>query len=331
MAEDKGLRPIRKSPLAMLVDARMAIQGARVRGDVRLSHLKKLGNTCSDTVHLVSASGEIEDWIDGRLRELVGDHPTSWWWSHIKGIGLINISLAIGVIEHFGRYYTEAHPDIPPYVTRPVEDYATLDKEGNVVELKGVWVEGIERLITPSAQRVYIGHAPEMKRVKGQQLPYNSDAKMVFWRVGSSLVRIGPDGSYYCFYKDYKIRVTGREEAIGRRLIATPKTRYCPACDKDVAKKKAMYCPDCGGKLDKKEEGEGEFHLGHLDRMARRRMQQLFSDHLNIVWRQALGLPTRDPYPIEKMGHSRIITPESMMDKPCGKKDCPICEKYGLK
>lgn len=329
MTEETRLTPVRKSPLAMLVDARQAIQGARVRGVVRLKHLEKLGKTCPDTEEVVRQTHGTELWIDGRLKHLVADHPTAWWWSHIKGAGFVNISLCIGAIEQFGRYYPEGDPAIPPEVRRAIEDYLTFDQNGDVVEGRGVWVEGIERLITPSKQRVYIGHAPHMKRQRGQKLPYNSDAKMVFWRLGGCLVRAS--AIWYLFYVEYKEYLKRRSLADGISVVPTPKGRYCPECDKEFVKKAARYCPDCGGPLATKTEPPGVLYLGHLDLMARRRMQQLFSDQLNIVWRQALGLPTRDPYPVEKQGHSRIIWPEDMLDKACGKKNCPICERYELK
>ena len=328
MEEERKLKQVRKSPLAILADAERKVEKIRVLCEVRLAHLARFERTCKDTETLLSYIRPVEEWVDGRMSELIEDHPAQWWFSHIKGIGKENIAKCIASIERFGRYYPEGDPEIPPEVKRAAEDYVVLDENGNVVEKRGIWVEGIERLSMPSKQRIFIGHYPGAKRKRGEKLPYSADAKTLFWRVGESLTRAG--GSYYHYYLQYKDYLNQRETAAGKKVVPTPKERYCTHCDKDVVKKAAKYCPDCGEILSQKEEAPDVIHLGHLHMMARRKMQQLFSDHLNVVWRQALGLSTREPYPIERLGHNTIIRPEDMMDKKCGKKDCPICEKYGL-
>lgn len=55
--------------------------------------------------------------------------------------------------------------------------------------------------------------------------------------------------------------------------------------------------------------------LGHLDAMALRKMTKLFLSCLWLVWREAEGLPTRDPYPIERKGHTSLISPWEMVDR----------------
>lgn len=49
-----------------------------------------------------------------------------------------------------------------------------------------------------------------------------------------------------------------------------------------------------------------KFSKGHIDNMAMRKTVKLFMAHLWIVWRQLEGLPTRSPYPVEKLGHKYI-------------------------
>ena len=326
MDKEIKLQPVRKTPMALLVDASLKVQKTRVIADVRKAHLERRRMMCPDTEELLTRIRPVEEWLDSRLRSLMVEHPTYWWTSHVRGLGKLIIAKGVGVIEKFGKYYEVSDPLCP--TNGIVEDYVTLDGEGNIVELQGVWIPGIERLVTPSKQRVYLGLTPDSKRVKGRMLSYSSDGKMMFWRIGSQLLRAG--GKYYYFYVRYKEYLTERELAKGTKIIPTPKERFCVNCFKEVVKKKAMYCPDCGGDLTLKKEPPGVLYAGHLDNMAKRRMIQLFSDHLNVVWRQSLGLPVRDPYPVEHLGHSTIIRPEDMMDKLCDNKNCSICQQINV-
>lgn len=327
--EGKSLKPSRRSPLAVISNASMTAEKMRVQAIVRLKHLKRRGVTCPYTEELLTRITPFEEWADGILAVLIEGHPAFWCFSHFKGIGRENIAKLVGEIENFGRYYDVGDPRIPAEVKREPEEYIELDENDNEVVKIGIWVLGIERLLTPSKQRVLLGHAPGLEGKRGEKHSYNARGKMLLWRVGTSLVRA--KGSYADFYHDYKDYLIKRETAKGTAIIPTPKERFCPVCMKVVVKKAAKFCPDCQGPLSLKKEPPGVLYQGHLDLMARRRMQQLFSDHLNVVWRQALGLPIRDPYPIERQGHSQIIRPEDMMDKKCGKKDCLTCQKYRLK
>lgn len=47
----------------------------------------------------------------------------------------------------------------------------------------------------------------------------------------------------------------------------------------------------------------------HVERMARRKMMQIFVNHLWTVWRKLEGLSTRSPYSHEKLGHSQYFMP----------------------
>lgn len=321
---ERKLKPSRRSPLAVIEDASLTAEKMRVAATVRLKHLAKKGMTCPYTEELLKRVTPLEEWADGTLAELIGGHPTWWWLSHLKGIGRENVSKPVGEIENFGRYYDVGDPEIPFEVKREPEEYIFIDENDKEVVKIGIWVEGIERLLTPSKQRVLGGHAPGLERKRGVKHSYNAKLKMLFWRVGTSFVRVG-DGSYADFYHLYKAYLVVRTDRDGGKIILTPKERFCPKCEKEVVKKAAKFCPDCKGPLSLKQEPPGVLYLGHLDLMARRRMQQLFSDHLNIVWRKTLGLFIRVPYPVEYLGHSAVIGPGDMMDKSCGRKDCPVC------
>lgn len=48
---------------------------------------------------------------------------------------------------------------------------------------------------------------------------------------------------------------------------------------------------------------------GHRHNMARRKVMKLFLSHLWQVWREAEGLPVREPYSIGQLGHTTKIDP----------------------
>ena len=182
---------------------------------------------------------------------------------------------------------------------------------------------------------------------KGQKgLHYNPDLRMMSWRL---LTRLMQQSRYYCsncgvkvtkaevicevckadisekkrvvegvWLREYRKNdkyYTERSERDGIKVIPTPPGRYCPLCleIKDV-RTTTKNCPDCGEKLMPKEEPPGCIFLGHLVAIAKRRTIRLWIDCLYFVWREALGLPVPEPYPIAKLGHTTKIDPWSMVD-----------------
>lgn len=305
----------RRSSLVVVSNAAIAIEGIRVATQVRLNHLAKRGATCDYTEQIFARAQEFERWADRQLAELVTAHPAADWLRRIKGIGGEGIGKVIGHIEAFGRFYPVGDPKIPPYVTRepamvpmPVEG-----KKGEFVETPMIWVEGIERLSTPSKLRKYAGLLPNMTRESGKKAPFNTELRTMLWRVGSQLLRA--QGKYAGFYDNYKAGKVRKLEVSGVRILPTPRGRLCPQCQVEVIMKAGRFCPTCGTKLTTKKEPEGVRWKGHVHMMCMRRMIQLFSDHLWVVWREALHLPLRTPYPIEYLGHSQVITPWDMVDR----------------
>lgn len=53
---------------------------------------------------------------------------------------------------------------------------------------------------------------------------------------------------------------------------------------------------------------------GHRHLAAMRKMEKVFLGCLYIYWREALGLPVRDPYPVEKLGHTTVYRPEEFAE-----------------
>lgn len=311
--EKKPLLVVERSSLVMLADAAMGAEKVRVAAQVRLAHLAKRQRTCPDTEELLERAQDFENWVDKKLAKKTKTHPASHWFTQVKGTGGELIGKVIGNIEAFGRYYEVGDPMIPKEVNRPA---VLVGEDEDAKEM--VWVEGIERLLTPSKLRKYAGLVPGMKREAGKKLPYNKDLKMVLWRLAGSFLKA--QGEYSRFYYDYKERLIARLKEEGVKVIPTPSGRYCVKCDEEVHKRAARFCPECGEKLSLKNEPDGVKYEGHIHMMAMRRMIQLFLDHLWVVWREGMGLSLREPYPIEYLGHKTIISLWDMVDKKSAEK-----------
>jgi len=241
-------------PFCALVDAEFLIEKVRVQAQVRLAHLVRNGRADPDGEELFTRVGQLEKWLDGRISTLLKGHPAYPWFSRVKGIGNENIAKILGPID-------------------------------------------IERAQTISALWKFAGYAPTaegkaMKRTKGEKLPYNSQLRVMCWRLGSSLLRA--KGAYYMQYLAYKEGLQQRSERQGIRIV--------PATDLPKQEGK-RYEPD------------DMLAEGHIHMMAMRKMIKLFLAHLWLVWREAKGLPTRCPYAHEYQGHSTFVSPEDMVDR----------------
>jgi len=309
---ERELQPTRRSSFATIGDAAITIDGTVTRNKIRLSHLRRRGETCPDTVKILEAAEVYHTFVDGMLAERLQEHVVWPYVSHIKGFGLENIAKVIARIENFGRYYDVGDRMIPYYVTREPEEYLVL--KGETLETKtGIWVSGIERLTMPSKLRKLAGHVPGMKREKGKKVMYDQTLKMLTWRLGGGLMRA--QGKFYEFYEVYRQQIEAKFAADGVKIIPTPKGRRCPDCDKEWELKAALYCPDCGGTLTLKKEGPGTIFQGHVHNRAAARMRQMFLDSLWAAWRELEGLPVTTPYVQSVLQHQDIIPWRSWMDK----------------
>jgi len=316
-----------KGDIAYFSKMSFICEDIRVSCQVRLKHLKKLGKESPDTEHLLALAWPLEQFADGRLAEMVLNHPVWPWAKRVKGIGQENLPKVLGLIEGFGHHYPTGDQSIPPHcLYRPIEPYMELDKTtGQPVEKEGIWVEGIERLTLPSKLWKYSGMAVKdgvaVKREAGTKLEYNSQLRMAFFRLATSLMR--GQGIWYTGgeptlgfsrgYEGHREVLTARKNQQGYRIIPTPKKRICPKHG-PVEKKAAKYCPICGTKLSLKAEGPGVIYQGHLHLMALRLMLKDFQLCLWRVWREALGLPTPDSYGEARLQEPRI-DPWKMVDR----------------
>ncbi len=293
-----------RSPLVILADAAMALEKVRVAAQVRQTHLAKRGKTCPDTKELLIRLQPLEKWADDRLTTLLNAHPASGWFMGVKGARGEVIGKVLGHIEAFGRFYEEGDPMIPSHVNRPAV---------TIADKPMIWVEAIERFTTPSKLCKYAGLIPGQKRVAGQKLGFNIELRTMLWRLGGQMIKA--TGKYYEIYCGYKERKQAEYRNAGIKILPTPMGRYCIVCEKEVAVKKAIFCPECGEKLALKNEPEGVVWEGHLHMMCQRRMIKLFLSHFWAIYREVMQLPTRQPYAIEHLGHSTIISPWDMVER----------------
>ncbi len=328
--QEKPLIWTEKGDLAYWADVCLAIEKMRVALQVALTHLGKVGRISPDREEFLKRLRGLEAYADSHLAIVIVSHPTWSWASRILGIGKETYPKLIGRIEKFGRYYDINNPEekamIPSYVHRPVEHYLKVEK-GKVVEKDGIFVEGIERLETPSKLFKFVGKNVEEetgeapRRRKGHKLPYDADAKMAVHRVSTSLMRAtgiwyhgGDDDGCSRGYCGYRDRLVQAAEVAGVKVVPTPKERMCLECGITVVEKKTEYCPKCGVRLSLKKEPTGYLYEGHLHMRTLRLMEKDFLVCMWLVWRAALGLPVTQPYSVVKLDH-KPLDPWKMVDK----------------
>ena len=220
----------RRSALVVVSNAAIALEGIRIAAQVRLTHLAKREATCSYTEQILERAREFEGWADSELADLVRKHPAAPWFTHVRGTGGESIGKVLGHIEAFARFYHVGDRMIPDHIKRelvmvpiPVEG-----KQDEFIETPMIWVEGIERLTTPSKLRKLAGLLPGQKRETGKKLGFNAELRTMLWRLGTQLLRAC--GKYNNFYTDYRRRLENRLMDEGVRILPTPKGRFCPAC-----------------------------------------------------------------------------------------------------
>ena len=138
------------SQIAPLINSVLEIEKLRVASQVRQSHLALQNRTDAETDELLIRLTDLEDYVDGRISQLLKGHPAYDWFSCVKGIGKENIGKVVGLID--------------------IERAPTISA---LWKFCGFSVEN--------------GQSP--KRIKGEKLSYNSRLRSMCWRVGSSLMK----------------------------------------------------------------------------------------------------------------------------------------------
>ncbi len=154
----------------------------------------------------------------------------------------------------------------------------------------------IEKADTISSLWKFAGFAPvdgkAEKKQKGAKLHYNAQLRSMCWRLASSLLRAR--GKFYEYYLKEKDKYQQRFQGEGRHIVP------------------ATQLPKEDGK---RYEPADMIAEGHVHNMALRKMIKLFLALLWLSWREAGELPTREPYPVEYLGHEHPITPGEMCDR----------------
>lgn len=158
--------------LASLVDAALTIEKLRVATEIRQSHLALQDRRDPETDELHRLVKDLENYVDGRVAELIQTHPAYPWFSRVKGIGKENIGKVVAQVD--------------------IERAATIS---------ALW-----KFAGYAPQ-----NGKAMKRVKGGgKLEYNSQLRSMCWRLGSNLLRAR--GKFYDYYLNEKDKYEQRYE-----------------------------------------------------------------------------------------------------------------------
>jgi len=289
--EETNQKPL-KPALPTLVDAALAIEKLRVESEVRQSHLALKGKHDPETDELHHRIKDLEDYVDGRVADLIQGQPAYSWFSKVKGMGKENIGKVVGLID--------------------------IEK-----------AEHISSLWKFAGFSVEDGIAPK-RRKGGGTLSYNSQLRSMCWRLGSALLKAGlrkqcvnckllvgeekirknngkcPD----CGSSDFK---TATITKFGTYYLKEKGKYYQRYGNQGVKIVPATSLPkDKGGK---RYEPEGMISEGHVHNQAMRKMIKLFLACLWLTWREAEGLPVTKPYAIDQLGHNSYIDPWEMTDR----------------
>ena len=296
--------------IGVFAEHALSTEKRRVALQVRLAHLAKNNRLDEHTQELLERTWELENFTDDRMKRLVLSHPAAPWFLRIHGWHLQSIAKIIGEVEMFGRWYPQGHAMIP----REVKRDAVRDETG----AEWVWVRGIERLVNASKFDKYAGLTPDSKAVPGQLLPFNRQLRTYIFRLGHfGLMMAGGQqkSKYYLAFAEYKENRIRRLTEQGILILPTPTGRFCSVCAEGKTVPKTTFtCPDCGTKLGKKEEPEGNIWQGHLHAQCFRWLCKLAMHHFWAMWRAAEGLSVREPYPMQYLGHQKLILPGEMCD-----------------
>ena len=178
MTEETSQKPL-KPLLPTLVDAALSIEKLRVASEVRQSHLALQGKQDPETDELHRRVKDLEDFVDGRVADLIKAHPAYPWFSRVKGVGKENIAKVVGLIDI-----------------------------GRSVHISSLWKF--------AGFSVEDGIAPKRQR-GGGKLEYNSQLRSMCWRVGSSLLRA--KGKFYDYYLKEKDKYYQKYENQGIKIV----------------------------------------------------------------------------------------------------------------
>lgn len=160
-----------------------------------------------------------------------------------------------------------------------------------------------------------------VKRAKGQKANWNAELKTTCWKIAQSFVKTG--GPYRELYDRYKARIIEREQTKGNVIYQSVNNKWQPISQRalDTHPLDASHPPDeAPGEgasqrpIEDQSDGASptkapEWTLGRINNMSLRYIAKRLLSHLWLVWREMEGLPVRDPYCVEYLGHTTIDDP----------------------
>jgi len=284
------------SKFVALVRTQLAVEKIRISTQIRVSHLKRCNEKDPDTEEALRRLIDLESWVDGRVGQLLKDHPAYYWFHRIKGIGQENIAKVVGMVR------------VAPETKDDGTELPYADTVSALWRFAGMSVED--------------GKAP--KRKEGQTQIYNARLRTMVWRLSTSLLKAG---------LRKKCSICG--EVLGETRIKTHKCKDAVFNEAAISKFGGYYLDQKARYYDRyKREGiavvptsalpkkDGKYYEppgmiseGHVHNQAQRKMAKMFLALLYVAWREGIGLEVRSPYVQEYLGHTHIYKPADFIDR----------------
>lgn len=292
-----------------LVDGVMLVDKSITAAKIRKTHLAKNGLYDPQTDFLIKRSTVFKNDLLKPIAEYVEQHPAYQWFSRIRGIGKENIAKVLCFIRikpeaKIVNWCKKCDTEVKSHDATVCPFCNSKKLSTNEVELPFAK--------TVSALWKYAGYATDDKgkadrREKGKKLPFNMTLKVMCTRLGVSLLKASAMRSeaseYGKFYQQMHKRYTDSFKEIGVAIVN----------EKDIPKG-----AEIAHNLRDAKRGQYINKL-HVHQMAFRKMMKMFLSHLWEVWRTEEGLPVRPPYSHEYKGHTGLINPWEMVDRPLKK------------
>ena len=281
-----------KDPFEFLIDSMLSIEKQRVATQIRQTHLFLNGLKVLIEEKEIITEEESKKLEKLSLKQRKGHPVLKEYYSLLSDKETDGLLEKLVDLEKFvdGRIASliTKHPTYPWFSKIKGIGKENIGKVVGFIDIRKA--ETISALWHYAGYHVIDGKAP--KRTKGEKLTYNSTLRSMCYRLATSLMK--GKGSFYELYIAEKTRLAKKYDTLGIKIVPAAKI-----------KNQKENIP-----IESKLISEGQVH-----NQALRKMIKIFLGCLWIYWRKAENLPVRDPYAIEKLGHTTLIQPEEMIDK----------------
>ena len=274
MIEDTTAQPQHAMrPLTRLVHLQAILERGRISADNQ-----KRGVEDEEVLALYDEMGRelagLEERVESVMAQRVKQHPAWPWLSKVKGVGPQMAALLLAYL-------------LPP---KPEYGPSSWYKAGGLYVIQG------------EDGQSHLNRYSHLK--DGQRADWHPRLRRNLWLAGGCLLRA--QGFYYSFYTQVK-------DAMARKHMGDatwlPPCKPCGGTGRVegvatlVREEETVVqgCAPCAGR---------GYLQGRVHAVAQWKMVKLFLAHLWEVWSKAEGLETREPYPMEILGHVKIMVPE---------------------